>query len=94
MTFQIEALIKTDSRRIRDLHFSHKSFCLSLQNLGEKKEKHNRNNLWTFKKQLMSAGRWNQSALKPHLVSNSKNIKDYYPRHQKRARTSAAESTC
>lgn len=31
----------------------------------------------------MSAGRWNQSALKPHLVSNSKNIKDYYPRHQK-----------
>lgn len=31
----------------------------------------------------MSAGRWNQSALKPHLVSNSKNIKDYYPRRQK-----------
>lgn len=36
-----------------------------------------------FQKQLMSAGRWNQSALKPHLVSNCKNIKDYYPRHQK-----------
>lgn len=36
-----------------------------------------------FQKQLMSARRWNQSALKPHLVSNSKNIKDYYPRHQK-----------
>lgn len=35
------------------------------------------------KKQLMSAGRWNQSALKPHLVSNGKNIKDYYPRRQK-----------
>lgn len=31
----------------------------------------------------MSAGRWNQSALKPHLVSNGKNIKDYYPRRQK-----------
>lgn len=31
----------------------------------------------------MNAGRWNQSALKPHLASNSKNIKDYYPRHQK-----------
>lgn len=36
-----------------------------------------------FQKQLMSAGRWNQSALKPHLLSNCKNIKDYYPRHQK-----------
>lgn len=35
------------------------------------------------KKQLMRAGRWNQSALKPHLVSNGKNIKDYYPRRQK-----------
>lgn len=35
------------------------------------------------KKQLMSARRWNQSALKPHLVSNGKNIKDYYPRRQK-----------
>lgn len=31
----------------------------------------------------MSAGRWNQSALKAHLVSNGKNIKDYYPRRQK-----------
>lgn len=31
----------------------------------------------------MNAGKWNQSALKPHLVSTSKNIKDYYPRHQK-----------
>lgn len=31
----------------------------------------------------MSAGRWNQSALKPHLVSNGKNIKDYYPRREK-----------
>lgn len=32
----------------------------------------------------MSAGRWNQSALKPHLVSNGKNIKDYYPWRQKK----------
>lgn len=78
MTFQIESLIKTDCHRIKDLHFIHKSFCLSLQNL----KRNNRNNLWTFKKQLMSAGRWNQSALKPHLVSNSKNIKDYYPQRQ------------
>lgn len=31
----------------------------------------------------MSAERWNQSALKPHLVSNGKNIKDYYPQRQK-----------
>lgn len=31
----------------------------------------------------MSAERWNQSALKPHLVSNSKNIKGYYPRRHK-----------
>lgn len=81
MTFQIEGLIKTGCHRIKDLHFIHKSFCLSLQNL----KRNNRHNLWTIKKkkQLMSAGRWNQSALKPHLVSNSKNIKDYYPRHQK-----------
>lgn len=35
------------------------------------------------KKQLMSAERWNQSALKPHLVSNGKNIKDYYPQRHK-----------
>lgn len=35
------------------------------------------------KKQLMSAERWNQSALKPHLVSNGKNIKDYYPQRYK-----------
>lgn len=35
------------------------------------------------KKQLMSAERWNRSALKPHLVSNGKNIKDYYPQRQK-----------
>lgn len=34
-------------------------------------------------KQLMSAERWNQSALKPHLVSNGKNIKDYYPQRHK-----------
>lgn len=31
----------------------------------------------------MSAERWNQSALKPHLVSNGKNIKDYYPQRHK-----------
>lgn len=31
----------------------------------------------------MSAERWNRSALKPHLVSNGKNIKDYYPQRQK-----------
>lgn len=36
-----------------------------------------------FQKQLMSARRWNQRALKPHLAWNCKNIKDYYPRHQK-----------
>lgn len=35
------------------------------------------------KKQLTSAERWNQSALKPHLVSNGKNIKDYYPQRHK-----------
>lgn len=34
-------------------------------------------------KQLMRARRWNQSALKPHLASNSENIKDYYPQYQK-----------
>lgn len=31
----------------------------------------------------MIAERWNQSALKPHLVSNGKNIKDYYPQRHK-----------
>lgn len=38
ITFQMEALIKTDCQRIKELHFTLKSFYLSLQNLKKKKK--------------------------------------------------------
>lgn len=88
---RIEPLIKTDCQRIKGLRFIHKKFLFILGKNNKRKEKKSKEGTTEIiyglyrggKKQLMSAGRWNQSALKPHLVSNGKNIKDYYPRRQK-----------